>query len=75
MSKTIPNSDVLATRDAMKADKICYLQSRLLWEKNIIIIQARRNEKNSGGGGGVRIMKYCRPPWLPDKENFAFQIV
>ena len=53
MSKTIPNSDVLATRDAMKADKICYLQSRLLWEKNIIIIQARRNEKNSGGGGGA----------------------
>ena len=49
MSKTIPNSDVLATRDAMKADKICLLQSRLLWERNIIIIQARGNEKNSGG--------------------------
>ena len=49
MSKTIPNSDVLATRDAMKADKICYLQSRLLRERNIIIIQARGNEKNCGG--------------------------
>ena len=25
--------------------------------------------------GGLRIMKYCRPPWLADEENFAFQIV
>ena len=25
--------------------------------------------------GGLPIMKYCRPPWLADKENFSFQIV
>ena len=24
---------------------------------------------------GLRIVKYCRPPWLTDEENFAFQIV
>ena len=24
-------------------------------------------KKNSGG---LSIMKYCRPPWLPDEENF-----
>ena len=25
--------------------------------------------------GGLPIMKYYRPPWLADKENFSFQIV
>ena len=25
--------------------------------------------------GGLRIMKFSRPPWLADEENFAFQIV
>ena len=24
---------------------------------------------------GLPIMKYCRPPWLADEENFSFQIV
>ena len=24
--------------------------------------------------GGLRIMKYCWPPWLADEKNFAFQI-
>ena len=28
-----------------------------------------------GAGGGLRMIKYCRPPWLTDKENFSFQIV
>ena len=28
-----------------------------------------------GGGGGLGIMKYWRPPWLADEENFQFQIV
>ena len=22
--------------------------------------------------GGLRIMKYCRPPWLADEVNFSF---
>ena len=26
-------------------------------------------------GGGLPIMKYCRPAWLADEENFSFQIV
>ena len=26
-------------------------------------------------GEGVPIMKYCRPPWLADEEDFSFQIV
>ena len=38
MSKTIPDSDVLKVRDAMKTDKNYYLQSRLLWEENMMII-------------------------------------
>ena len=25
--------------------------------------------------GELRIMKFSRPPWLADEENFAFQIV
>ena len=33
--------------------------------------QARRNEKNSGGG--LRIMKYCWPPWLVDKKILRFK--
>ena len=38
--------------------------------------QARRYEKNSATGeGGLRIIKYCRPPWLADEENFSFLIV
>ena len=37
-----------------------------------IYIQAHRNEKNSGE---LPILKYCRPPWLADKESFTFQIV
>ena len=24
--------------------------------------------------GRLRIMKYCRPPWLADEESFSFQI-
>ena len=41
----------------------------------IYIYQARRNEKSSRGEL-LRIMKYCcRPPWLADEKNFAFQIV
>ena len=26
-------------------------------------------------GGGLPIMKYCRPPWLTDEENFSFEII
>ena len=40
---------------------------------SLVQTQACRNEKNSGGG--LRIMKYCRPPWLADEENFPFQII
>ena len=36
-------------------------------------VQARRIKKNSGGG--LPSMKYGRPPWLADKENFSFHIV
>ena len=25
--------------------------------------------------GDLPILKYCRPPWLADEENFSFQIV
>ena len=25
--------------------------------------------------GWLLIMKYCRPPWLAEEENFSFQIV
>ena len=32
----------------------------------------RRNEKNSGG---VPILRYCRPRWLAEEENFSFQII
>ena len=32
-------------------------------------------EKILGGWGGLRIMKYCRAPWLADGESFSFQIV
>ena len=41
--------------------------------KNIYIRgQSQRFEKGGEGGGGGAI---CQPPWLPDEENFRFQMV
>ena len=60
----------------IKVSKDKYFRRGIGWENLVYVRQARRNEKNSGtGGGGLGIMKYCRPTWLADEENFPFQIV
>ena len=36
--------------------------------------QAMNFFKVAKSSGGLKIMKYCGPPWLTDEENFSFQI-
>ena len=44
-------------------------------EKEFLYKPVEMKKILGGGGGGLPIMKYCRPPWLTDEENFSFQIV
>ena len=39
-----------------------------------IAFSTRRPIEMKKNSGGHPIMKYCRPPWLADEENFSFQI-
>ena len=44
----------------------------------IVFLSFRRNHRPvemKKNLGGLPIMKYSRPPWLTDEENFSFQIV
>ena len=59
---------------ANEKENLCdYIASKTCGKKDAKIV-GRPIEMKKFLVGRLRIMKYCRPPWLADEKKFAFQI-